>query len=559
MTGVTSVSDAATRPPAASGALPPPPDVPRAVDRGRRGDRIAALALGALAVAVGAATMGPWPVGVFWDDGVYVILAKALATGEGLRYMHIPGEPSGTHYPPAYPMLLALLWKLSPSFPGNVALFKLANAVMLGVTAGASYLFARRRLVLRPAAAAAASFGFSVCIPTLVLAGVLMSETMFAALLIPSLWAGERAAERGGAPWAAGAGALAGLLGLVRTIGVFALPALLLVLLVRRRFREAGAALAAALALLLPWQLWVGAHVHELPTVIGGSYGPYLAWLVRAVLDNGLPFVWEVARQNCADAAKSFAVLFSPLHPLAFKAVAVALFLGFLAAGVWRMARLAPVAAAFVVMYLGVVIVWPYNPERFIWAVWPLLGLVLAAGFAGAWRWRPAPGAAGRSARIAALAGAAFVAAGYLRYNARGAARRWWESPQRVQTEATWPIVQWVVAATSPDDVISGDGHVMVYLYTGRRAVPTAGFLPEEHTRPLTLERRVADLREIIRVFGAKYVVVPRHDPATAAVTSFLTRTSPPELRQLGQLPNGTGIYVPKTPPPPAGCGGGQR
>ena len=504
-----------------------------------RADRLAPLAVAAVAFASGAAVIGPWPVGVYWDDGVYTVLAKSLATGEGLRYLHLPGKPAGTHYPPAYPMLLAALWTLAPSFPGNVALFKLANAVFLGATAALGYAFARVRLALHPAAATAAVLAFTVCMPTLVLAGVLMSEMMFAALLIPALWAGERAVDRGGAWRAAGAGALAGLLGLVRTIGAVAGPALVVVLLLRRRFREAAAALAAVIVVLLPWQLWVGAHAHELPDVIGGSYGPYLGWLVRAVQRNGPPFVWEIVRQNVVGAARALAVLFAPAPVLILRVVAVALVLALLGAGVRRLTRLAPVAALFLAAYLAVVILWPYSPERFLWAVWPLVGLALAAGLADAARAR-------RTLRIAALAGAAFIAVGYARFNVRGIARRWWESPQRVQTEATWPIVEWAAAATRPDDVIAGDGHVMVYLYTGRLAVPTTGFLPEEYTRPPAIERRAADLRELVRVYRPAYVVVPNQDPPTAAVVRRLMQSEPPELRALGQLPNGIGIYAPR-------------
>ena len=73
----------------------------------------------AIVIAAVIAAIGPYPVGVFYDDGIYLVLAKALATGEGYRYLNIPGTPAATHYPPGYPIVLAALWKVTPEFPRN--------------------------------------------------------------------------------------------------------------------------------------------------------------------------------------------------------------------------------------------------------------------------------------------------------------------------------------------------------------------------------------------------------------------------------------------------------
>lgn len=60
-----------------------------------------------------------------------MILGKALATEQGYRFLHLPDAPAATHYPPVYPLLLTFLWKLAPSFPENVSMFLLANALLL--------------------------------------------------------------------------------------------------------------------------------------------------------------------------------------------------------------------------------------------------------------------------------------------------------------------------------------------------------------------------------------------------------------------------------------------
>src|SRR5262245_50571225 len=54
------------------------------------------------------------------DDSVYLTTAKALANGEGYRIISLPYEPAETKYPPLYPFLLSLVWRLAPHFPENL-------------------------------------------------------------------------------------------------------------------------------------------------------------------------------------------------------------------------------------------------------------------------------------------------------------------------------------------------------------------------------------------------------------------------------------------------------
>ncbi|MEW5916587.1 MAG: hypothetical protein AB1762_09285, partial [Gemmatimonadota bacterium] len=93
-----------------------------------RRDTWCALILGAIATIAVTLAITPHPVGVFQDDGAYVVLAKALAQGDGYRYISLPNAPGATHFPPLYPLFLAGLWKIGPDFPANVQFFKLANA-----------------------------------------------------------------------------------------------------------------------------------------------------------------------------------------------------------------------------------------------------------------------------------------------------------------------------------------------------------------------------------------------------------------------------------------------
>ena len=105
-------------------------------------------ALGLVVFVVALWAQGPTMVGVFYDDGIYVTAAKALAQGLGYHNIHLPGAPPIVHYPPLYPLWLSLLWRLWPQFPANVALFALGDAAFLGLAAWITARHLYRRLPL---------------------------------------------------------------------------------------------------------------------------------------------------------------------------------------------------------------------------------------------------------------------------------------------------------------------------------------------------------------------------------------------------------------------------
>ena len=107
-------------------------------------DRRTLMATLAIALLLGLFAMNDVAVGIFQDDGHYLILARSLAQGDGYRYTNLPGAPAGTHFPPGFPVLLAPLWWLAPRFPANVAYFKLINVGLMPVAALGIRAFARQ-------------------------------------------------------------------------------------------------------------------------------------------------------------------------------------------------------------------------------------------------------------------------------------------------------------------------------------------------------------------------------------------------------------------------------
>lgn len=506
-------------------------------------DTLAPLILAVLAASCVVAAIEPWPVGVFQDDGIYAVLAKSLATGEGYRFLQMPGAPNATHYPPGYPLLLAALWKVYPQFPANVTLFKFANAVLLGVAAALSWRLARRG-GLGPAGSAGAVALFTACSPVVLLSVMVLSEPMFMACLVPVLLLAERvAAGRDETRWTPlAAGVAIGALAMVRTLGALVLPALILPLLWRRQWRQALMVCIGGVSALFPWQLWVGAHAAEVPAVFLGKYGSYTGWLTDAVRAEGLPWVFAVVRHNSAKLLyESWTHTGTILGALPLRVAATVAILALFFPGLWVAFVRLRVTALFVMAYVSIVLAWPFAPARFLWGVWPVIGVALALG--AQWWWVRA--SAFRAPRLTQSLVAACLGAllfGYGRFNLQSTQEKWWTQVQGSVAMRAKPMAEWVNANTRPDAVLATDDDLLVYLYTGRRTVPNGRFTAQEHLVPQTPAFAVTSLRDVLRTYEVDYVLA-NTEYATYAVRGLI-QSAPPELRIVTALKRGA-VFAP--------------
>lgn len=496
-------------------------------------DRVAPLVVAAIALAVALVTVTPWPVGVYQDDAIYVVLAKALASGDGFRMINMPGAPHATHFPPGYPLFLAALWKLYPSFPDNIVLFKFANALFLAGTAYGTYRLSRGRLGLGPVGASVAAMIGTISVVILVITGVILSEPLYMALLIPTLIMAERAADEGGVRDAAVAGVLIGVLSLVRTVGMFALPAALLVLALRKRWRQALVLGAAAAPFVVGWQLWLSAYQGEMPHPFVGKYGAYGTWLVEGYRAGGLPFARAVLAKNTNGLLGFLGYITLPVVPALPRLTSLGTVLGVLGVGAFAVRRRMGVTLAFLALYAGVIVAWPFEPIRFALVWWPVLAAIFAVGVRRLWEWRPT-GRLPLALRVAGIGAVGLVAAGYGWYNARGVRDKWWVSIQRDAGTRAKPIAEWVTRATRPDDVVITDDDLIVYLYTERRALPTATFVALSHIAPLTARQDADILRSLLERYHPRWYIAAS-DPSIASA-QLLVAEDPAPLRYAGSI-----------------------
>lgn len=523
---------------------------PRPVNRGP--ERFLPLLVFACVALAGLHAMSPFPVGVFQDDGIYVVLAKALATGEGYRYLHLPGEPAATHYPPGYPALLALLWKLSPEFPQNLALFKLVNVALAAAGCAFAFRFVERRLGLPTAAAAAVAIVSGVGIPTLVTAGLVLSEPLFLAVLFPALILAEQLADPGARPTirrAIAVGVLCGVVVLVRTIAVVLVPAVLLAMAWsgRARLREIARTLlafgAGALLVLLPWQVYKARHAAVLPDPLQGKYGSYGGWLAEGFRQDGPAFGARVLWRNLHELGWMSEMLFAINAPRAWRLVAAATVLVLFVLGLARALRRAPVSALFTLGYMGIVVLWPFAPARFVCAIWPLVLGIVSLGALEVWRWRPA-WRGGTPVRLAALAVVALTMIGQSSYLYVGYRGKYWDSIAKVRAPDAIAAAEWVARNTAPSHIVATEEETMVWLYTGRQAVPVTAFTAREYLRQRTTPELATDLRRIVSAYRPHWVLIGSRPGQIAA--EALQVATPPVLRPVGYLPDEhLIIYVP--------------
>lgn len=416
------------------------------------------VAAALVALAGGVLTLNRDLVGVFYDDGLYAGLGWALAHGLGYVHPHLPGTPAAVHFPPLYPLVLAPLFGMLSVGAAALAA-KLLNVALAAAAAGliawhavhAELLGSRVSPWLAGAVVAAAA----VAIPALTVLTTLLSEPLFGLMIAAAVVLADRADQ--GWRTAAAAGGAAALALLTRSLGVAAGAGIVLFLVyVRRAGPRAAAAAALPVALAaLGWAVWLARHGSGIDPDLAADYGTYS----------------DVLRQAGLGAlGSSLTDLPRPLGVLAFSWVParwVYYVLGVpaLAVGLYGLALLARRSSAGLTLlgYLGILAVWPFPPDRFLWAVLPWLALAWAAGACALWqtarlRWP-----------VAVLAG--LVALGYARYEARGAAGRWWGLAAHRISANFAELLPWV-DSLGPQAVVATDDEALIWLYSRRQAVP---------------------------------------------------------------------------------------
>jgi hypothetical protein len=414
--------------------------------------------------------------GMFHDDGIYVVTAKALAEGKGYRIISLPAEIAQTKYPPLYPMLLAGAWKLYPHFPQNVPLLKLVSLISAVIWLWLCFLYVKMKSASSNIAwsivslTAAASW-------TVFLAVIPLSEMTFAAFCTGALLMLQSMEQEkhDNQERALLVGLLAAAATLTRTAGFPLIIAAAAILFFQKKFKAAATVLAVSLVLIIPWFWW--AHTHtSLPNI---SYDYYS----QANYSN-----WDLVR-NYSWPQKRLVFGLNLIYAL----IAPAQLLGIDTShgSLWLIAML--IIGAFVVfgyvselktkvnclnvfllLYTGVVLLWAWPPTRFFAPVLPFLMLYGYSAFArflaGLLLLKPGSKLPAWIC-LAVLIPTVTIPLSLSLWRAQktGAA-----SPNGLKND-TWDSMtgafDWIDQNTARDSVVMSTVDPLIYLYTGRKSL----------------------------------------------------------------------------------------
>lgn len=484
-----------------------------------------------VALAGGLLTLNRSLVGVFYDDGLYAGLGWALAHGWGYVHPNLPGAPAAVHYPPLYPVVLApLIGALS--LPSAALSARILNVLFAASAWGLAAWHATRTELLGAGAprwlAGALVAAAAIAIPWLTVLGVLLSEPLFALLLAATTVLADRPLppERSSAVRAALlVGVCAALAVLTRSIGIAAGAGVVAYGFAVRRdgWRPAVAAALPVAIASLGWGLWIARHRAGIDPDLASDYGSYFE-TVRAAGFGAIG-------SSTADLARPLGVLTLGWAPsrLVYLAFGIPT-LGIGLYGLWILVRRSAIGLTLV-GYLIILGLWPFPPDRFLWAVLPWLGLAWAAGAVELWRraWLRIP--------VAILAFA--LTAGYVRYQWKGFAGHWWDyAASRISNNFSELLPG--LDSLPANAVLATDNEPLVWLYVRRPMVPF--YLFRYQGRQL-LEPPAAIHRAYLEREGVTHVLLSGAATSSAQELTRLRAAYPVWLMPVREWPGGRILF----------------
>jgi hypothetical protein len=430
-------------------------------------------------------------IGDAYDDGHYVMLAQAIARGEGYNQIMTPGHSPEAHFPPGWPLLLSVVWIVDPHFPQNAEGFKLLSILCTLALAAGIYGWMKWReehAVTRLLVTLLTLFNPLI----LGYATSAFSEMAYACFSIFALWWIEKYARSKGSPWRGAIlpSLLVASAFYIRTIGFTLLLAAVVFLLLQRDRARLLPFSILSFAWIVPWVYYTAlltpdtsGYLHqfvlrsieqpELGTISGLDLVARMALNLRALILAGLPGVVMPSQVpltyvNLVDSLRvgkplpgldlvlSVLILGSVVSPVLFRRT---------------------VTDWYVAFYLGVAILWPWEPTRFVVPLIPLLydylfcevnlfGPALLGLFTS--RTRPIF----RSVAIGSVV--LFILLnvahqGVFAWNIR-------QSPAPPPVwQARYQLFDWVKRHTGKRAVLAAVNDSQVYLYTGRPVIRDLG------------------------------------------------------------------------------------
>jgi hypothetical protein len=476
-------------------------------------------------------SMRPYILGLFHDDGVYVVVAKSLASGTGHRMISLPAANLQTKYPPVYSYILSVIWRIDPRFPDNVRVLKSVNAVCLFVIIVLSYALFRRHTGRSDISALACVFLVGTNSALVSFADFTLSDNLFPVFALAAVLLHDQDPAGSDTRWRNWGGACAVSLGfLTREVGATLIVAGLVYTFVTRRRRDVIVYVALVTGITLPWLIWR----HAAPTVTQPLLTYYTGYATTRAAWFNPRLQWQVVWDNVHYLRESFDVTFLlyALPSLRWVIYPLALL------GGYRVLRRRPLfLMLFVLVYVAVVLVYPFAPGRFVVPLVPIVLVCLVAGTLEAeTRLVHLAGVTADKGLVVALARLPIALlvvmhvtwyASYFRHSVDDPVRGWYGQQFSYGWRGFTETFDWIKTHTDANDILATPYDPMFFLYTGRRGIRPWFNQPETYFYPRgRIHADVGDpekIRDSLNEVGARYLVIsPVDGYPEAAVASKL-------------------------------------
>ncbi len=455
------------------------------------------------------------------DNALYIVLARSLAKGNGYRLANTPDNVPFVKAPPVFPLSLAPFTLLGGN---DLRLLKLSSAASFWLALLPLYYLVRPALGVPGARVLVL---LSITNPWLYrYANTVRPEGLYLLFSLTALvlFACSKDRSTGSLVPLSLAALCAALAFLARSIGVSLMIALLAVLAWRRHWRDALVTMAVYAVVLAPWllHLWglpadarqnnylqelmaPGENSHGLPVIITQT-----AHLGRLTLENlpTYPESWAGALLYAPTRFFNLASRHIPAFALMDNLLGLAV-LAMLFWGIWlSLRRRVDPLAAYVVGYMVICLVWPWQGEKFLVPLIPLALFFLSGSV------RVAEALLTRSGRRN-LPLMPTLAVLLLVINLGGDTAlhlRRVTNPYPPEWQSYFAVADWTATHLSQDAVVMARKPYLFHLRSGHLTVPYA---PVEDD---------ADILTYLRSCGADYPVVgavrPEQEDSMAGVVS---------------------------------------
>jgi hypothetical protein len=430
------------------------------------------LILGLALLAVGLASWRPVPAGVWNDDGVYLLIGKALARGDGLRYAGIPGGVPAVKFPPLYPLVLASLWSVFRTL-GSVTLAAVMLNLLLLATAGTLLAISLRSAgVERNLALALAGIGF-LSADVWRIGLVPLSESLFMALMGLGFVCWARASRPGDRRGALLLSVVLTAAILTRSAGLALVVGFGVALVFARGARAAAAVVAPPLGAGIGWGAWAAIRAATIPPGMRDVLGPYGSWLAAQSLGAPVGFLSALPGHALEIVRLAIVFLLPGLSGSTFVVAAIPLG-ALIALGLVLLHRRFPPMTWVVLSYGGMLLVWPFVDRRLVTPIHPLLVVAIGCAVHALW--------SASSVRRAKIAVSMVVILWLGVYSTESVWRvhdGWAASPYRLRSGRLATAIE-VLRRTAPAAAVVGapEFWAALHLHGGWSVIPSALFEP---------------------------------------------------------------------------------